>query len=470
MKRKRSLIAGACIFGLFLVACTSQQTTPDQNLIITNPAYELLGEISPTPSFTPTPTPTVTPTPAGPGEEDYLEMPIISIYTDNCANITSKEKYLAGSLSIMNCEEEYLLEAEEMKIRGRGNYSWKLAEKKSYKLKLTDEINLLGVGSLSKTWCLLANHCDQSLLRNYIVSKLCQELSGIAWSPDCINVELYLNGEYQGVYLLIEDVKVAEDKINIDDDVESDVNTGYLLQMTYNSDEAYHFEVDGYNYDIKSDLSSDAELAAEQLEYIKFLVEACWNAVECGDVDFILEYMDIDSIIDTYLIEEFTKNLDVGYDSFFMYKDRDGKLTFGPVWDFDISLGNSNEHGCQNPEKMYASDDCCINHHSNNWFVKLMEQDWFVELVVERWQQEEIQELFRYASLLVKETAEDNYEAFCHNFDRWPIFGERQNLEPLQVLLLHSYREHYEHLCDWMDERFEWLNEKSPLKFIQQEK
>ena len=140
-------------------------------------------------------------------EFDALEIPILDLRTDNGLDITSKEEYVPGKISISNAPEGFNFEDLTMEIRGRGNYTWgstfnadPMYNKRPYRIKLSEKMNLLGQGNgKSKSWVLMANHCDQSLLRNQTVMNFARTLTGIQWQPSSQNVEVFLNGEYIGV-------------------------------------------------------------------------------------------------------------------------------------------------------------------------------------------------------------------------------------------------------------------------------
>ena len=103
-------------------------------------------------------------------------------------------------------------------------------EKKSYRLQLDEKYNMLGIDTgEAKTWVLLANHCDQSMLRNRTGFRLGNMLDGIECSSSDIFVDLYINGRYNGVYLLCEQVAVQKHRVNIK--VTDDLNSGYLIEL-----------------------------------------------------------------------------------------------------------------------------------------------------------------------------------------------------------------------------------------------
>lgn len=395
-------------------------------------------------------------------EMDCLELPILTLNTETGEDVdprTGNRYYIGAQMGITNCRGEYALDGAAIEMKGRGNFSWVDVPKKSYRIKLAESQKLMGLGEgRSRSWCLLANYCDQSLIRNYLAYQLSRRLSGIGWAPDCTNVELYLNGEYRGVYMLVESVKVDEHRVAVSEDVESGTDIGYLLQMTANADEDYRFDSNGFNFDIKNDLSSDQDMAWQQVTYIQGYVDECWYAVMEGDREKVESLMDVDSLVDTYLVEEFTKNLDVGYDSFYLHKDAGGKLAFGPIWDFDLGFGNSDEHGCELAEDLYVAVDYCNHYHSSEWYTYLMGLDWFRDLVAERWRSAEVQEAFGGIPALASDTAKAGYKSYCRNFEKWPIFGQKTNRETELITSLKNYTEHYEYLADWIGRRYDWLN------------
>ncbi len=109
-------------------------------------------------------------------------------------------------------------------------------------------------------------------------------------------------------------------------------------------------------FQIHNDLSENESVKNKQIAFILDYINKCWIAVKEGS-RYNIEYLiDLNSLIDTYLVEEVLKNLDVGYDSYYLYKDKGGKLFFGPLWDFDLSQGNANE-GCEFYTDLYVAEN-----------------------------------------------------------------------------------------------------------------
>ena len=387
-------------------------------------------------------------------EYDALELPVVSLTTETGKDVTSKEEYIGGTIAISHCGSEYELEEMDMEIRGRGNFSWKTA-KKSYRIKLSHSENLLGQGKgESRHWTLIANHCDQSLIRNYITLGYAAKLENLAFISSATSVDLYLNGEYRGVYSLCEQNGVSPYRINIADNPYS-LQTGYLIEMSnYASEEVFH--AGGRSYEIKSDLCPEEELYERQRAFIAETVQICWDVAQSGNREEIERLIDIPSAVDAYLVEELFKNKDDGWDSFYFYFDASvegEKLHFGPIWDFDLTGGNADD-GCEYPEGLWAG----VSGHmqDNGWFLTLLRYDWFRALVTERWNNLKT-ETDKIPTAILTE-AERGFNAYSRNFEKWDIFGRRINLEPPQVTALRSYTEHYQYYSTWMERRIEWLD------------
>lgn len=392
-------------------------------------------------------------------EIDGLELPVIYLTTKNGAKITSKETYIDGTISVYNTDKAYMFENLAMEIRGRGNYTWsseivKADGKVPYKIKLSEKKNLLGSGNgEAKVWTLIADHCDQALLRNYTALNFARNMKYITWNSGGRSVEVFLNGEYRGVFLLCEQNQVNKNRVNINDDIEAQPDQrGYLIEMSgYASDQKFNIWGNGYNgpaYEVKSDLSTNSTLANRQIDYIADYLQQCWDAAASGNQTNIERLMDINSVIDCLIVEELFKNLDAGWDSFYMYKDKGGKLVFGPIWDFDQSGGNADE-GCENYYDLRGSN-------TNVWFKVLLKNSWFKEKVTARWN--EVKADADKIPASIRAQAQAGYNSYCRNFQRWPIFGQKINRETQVIRNLKSYKEHYEYYANWMQNRIQWLD------------
>ena len=386
---------------------------------------------------------------------DLLDMPVIAIDTETGVDVRSKKDYIHAEFRILGTDTKWLYD-DTIQIRGRGNNSWGY-EKKSYKMKFPEKVNLFDLGTgKDKVWVLLANVCDQSLQRNHVALELTRSFDGVAFSPASLSVEVYLNGEYRGVYLLAEEIRDSKARVNIDTNgYETETDIGYLLELSSYADGDVLMS-HGKMYKVHSDLSEDGGTKRSQIAYISDYLDQCYNALKGGDRAEIEALMDIDSMVDTYLAEEVVKNLDVGWDSYYLYKEKGGKLFLGPIWDFDLSLGNANE-GEETIDGLFAATRSGSGG-GNPWYYMPMAHEWFRELVVARWDEVKAS-LIDTLPGMVREEGSTKLRSYERNFIRWPIFGTTQNRETEAIRRLKTYTAHYEYLASWIEQRIAWLDE-----------
>ena len=285
----------------------------------------------------------------------------------------------SGTLTLRDGGEAVTLDLEH--IKGRGNSTWGV-KKKPYGVKLSKKYDLLGLGK-AKKWVLLASYYDRSFMRNSAALALAREL-GVEFTTDCRYVDLWANGEYLGLYQLCEKVEVGTNRVEIADlkkaneaanpgvdpseaprvsegagypgarkwvELENDpedISGGYLLEADYQS--RYDAEPGGFESPAGVNVTvSEPEYPTKaQLDYIADFYAEAEEAI-CSESGFnsagrhYTEYVDLDSFARAYIINEYTKNIDGGQTSFFMYKEAgDSKLCAAPAWDFDLSMGNFN--------------------------------------------------------------------------------------------------------------------------------
>ena len=264
-------------------------------------------------------------------------------------------------------------------IKTRGNSTFYEVEKKSYQIKFKKKKDLFGLGE-AKKWVLLANAKDESLVRNAMIFDFAAEYTDLP-SIEGVFVDVYLNGDYAGNYYLCEKVEVNSERLNITDlekmnekvndrehleqgecyvsedgtiravkglENPKDITGGYLLERIieeeYLQAPCAFTSSKGYWYSVVSPENA----TVEQVEYICGLVNELEAAVSQPDGvnpetgKHYSEYMDVESWVSKFLIEEVFNNPDAPYASTYMYKDADavdGKIYFGPVWDYDRAIG-----------------------------------------------------------------------------------------------------------------------------------
>lgn len=299
----------------------------------------------------------------------------------------AKKRSEPGKVLMLNADGGVEYDGDLEKITSHGNSSWDYSAKKPYNIKLPQKENLYGMGK-AKKWALLSNYLDHSMLRNAVTMEMSRHAE-MEYVMDWVFVDLYVCGSYRGTYQLYERVQIQKNRVNItdleektealnadeletypqkivgaDEDIymensykyyeipnnPDDITGGYLIQFQlynrYPQDAESGFvtsrgqavEIDGPEYASK-----------EQVEYIRTFVQELEDAIYSEDGrnskgKHYSEYLDVDSFICAYLIQEITINVDAISASFYLYKESDslgdGKLHCGPVWDFDFSYYN----------------------------------------------------------------------------------------------------------------------------------
>lgn len=393
-------------------------------------------------------------------EIDYLNLPALCLTTEVSRSEITREEYVSGSLSLSGPtvgQSEQITDLATQ-VRGRGHGSWSY-QKKGWKLKLSKSQSLLGLGEgKSREWVLIANQVDRSLLRNAAATWI-QNQVDLIWASEYAFVDLYLNGEYMGVYQLYEHIEEDENKVSVP--VGTPEDPSFFAEISVHAEEPLVrcFE---HLYAIHSDLPE--ENAKEYLAAISDQLHTCYLAVRSGDYEAVNALIDIASVVDAYIVEELTKNLDAGWDSFYLYRQAGGKLTFGPLWDFDMSSGNvkaDKTSVChltfEKPEGLYPGNtEAGRDRQQNQWFQMLMQTDWFVELVKIRWQ--ELSPKMAELPDLLLQTGSTYQAAFERNFRKWTIFTWRLTSEADVILTLDSYDKQLGYLADWYRDRIAWLD------------
>lgn len=245
------------------------------------------------------------------------------------------------------CSNSFSIES----IKGRGNATWE-AWKKSYSLTLTDQVDLMGMGRAQR-WILLANAYDPTNLRNKIGYDLAKA-AGMAYSPDSRWVDLYLNGEYAGVYLLCERNEVHPERVNIAPDNSFLISREKAERLVSQNYPYIHLK-HGKAYRVHH-----SSFASQELEEIWMSMENALlseNGIDPRTGRHWTELIDLDSWVKRYLMDEITANSDGGNISQFYYYDGDSpspKIYAGPVWDLDITFGwdwQTSSPQCYSPQR-----------------------------------------------------------------------------------------------------------------------
>jgi len=402
-------------------------------------------------------------------------LPVLDLNTDGAAPIVSKEDYIKGSFALSGAG--LTTASGTLEVRGRGNSTW-VWPKKPYRLKLTASTSLLGMPA-SKHWVLLANHADKTLMRNDIAFMFSNSV-GLEYTVRNQYVELNLNGVYQGVYQLAEHIRVDKNRVNIPElkvgDTAADkISGGYLIEVDfrhsswwcqYNTGDS--FCVNGENTLLKTDYCIESAHGMQPfcVDTPDSLVDDAWIAQRNYITSYIQNteaalfgpdfkdanngyaaYLDVDSVINYFLVNELLRNVDGAVSSFYMYKKRDGKLFFGPVWDFDLAMGNAGYDNANNPVGWHI--------HDKPWFDRLFQDPAFTARVKARWQtlkaEGKLQQLLDYAQ--ARATWLDTQQK--KNFSIWSI----TDFEGwIMHVALGTYSAEFNQMVQWQTQRIQWMD------------
>ena len=399
------------------------------------------------------------------GESDF---PQVHITTEIPA--INRDTWITATMTITNTDEEFMFDDVSLRIRGRGNTTW-WWEKRPFRVRFDEARPMLDSGHSARDWTFIANHYDNSMMRHYSAYHLATILDGMYVAPFARFVDVWFNGEFQGVYMLsIQHSYVTPGQVDLtahDDPARSE----FLLELDYRSRRdgpqfEAHIMVNARSYDLRFpvDMSrAHAEYAQDFLYRIEALL--------IQRSEEVFNYIHLPSFVDFYIIQELYQNVDVGLSSVFMQIRGQGderRLEMGPVWDFDRSLGNDNRpaHELQPgniimtfpydlapryPEGIWAAN----RHH---WFFFLMEMPTFFNAVTERWNEirdNEITEMIAHISHLA-ETYESSFE---RNFMRWPnLLGQRHQMQTPAIGAIDTFAGHVDYIVVHLERRMEWLD------------
>jgi hypothetical protein len=378
-------------------------------------------------------------------EKTTCKMPIIEINTVNGVGINSTSAFVGCTVNLSNTDNGQEVINLGAQIRGRGNSSWNMP-KKSYKIKLNNAISLFGFGK-EKDWTLIANYCDKSLVRNYLAYSVALQFSELHETSRCQLVEVYLNSEYLGVYLLCEQVEAGDNRVEVDENT-SNVDTGYLVELDGRADGTC-IAVGGRTYVVKHP-DPETELTEAHKAYITDYMSKCLSTLKTGTYEQVCELMDVKSFAQAYIVFELFKCADVDWSSFYLHKDAGGKLECGPIWDFDIAIGNIDFNDSAQPsDSLYA-------RNTSHWFYYLFTHKQFEDLVRDT--------LKEYAPK-IESCLEDCYsyiyalpeDAFDRNFAKWDILNIYIWPNPAEILSITTWKGQVEYTKTYLESSLAYL-------------
>ena len=408
---------------------------------------------------------------------DGFNLPIILI--DTYGVEIPDEPRIPASMGIINNESgiNYIDDPfndfdGSITIERRGNSSqWQ--GKTPYRFETVDDegensnVELLGMPA-ENDWVLYAPWQDKTMIRNVLTYQLSNEMG--RYASRSRHVELYLNDEYRGIYVLMEKIKrdgnrVDISKLNPDEITGDDVTGGYILKFDwfYTGDNigGFESEFDGmiynYHYPKPSDIVPEQEAYIE--EYINEFETIMMGTDYTNDSTGYPSMMNVESFVDFILLQELAKNVDAYRLSTYIYKDKesvDNRLTAGPVWDFNHGFGNC-DYG-----ETWEVDNWLLEYNPEGgdqmafWWELLWEDLAFQHKAAVRYT-ELRQTIFSEEHIysIIDSIADYLGPAVDRNFARWPLLG---NYIWPNYYVFDTYEEEIDYLKSWTAQRLAWMD------------
>ena len=371
----------------------------------------------------------------------FTGLPMVFMTTADGTGIVSKEKYKQGSLKIVGNREFKGLDMA-MKIRGRGNSTWAFADKKSFQMKLKRKTEVLGMPA-DKKWLFLAEYFDKTMIRNKTAFEL-GKLSHLDWTPSSVYAEVFINDQHKGTYHITQKVEESAHRVNIG-------KNGFLLeidQLRRLDDDDIYFNSRHSIMVIKEPKVKKNDVQYQYISnYIKTFESTLYGENFKDPSQGYAKYIDVDSFVDWYLINEIVKNADAqNFSSIYMNVIPGKKLKMGPLWDFDLAFGNINYNNePKSPIGFWVKD--------NQWISRLFEDPAFVEKVKTRFAYYRSKETFiqsmidQYAAQLERSQYANDQIWHTIGIPLWP-----------NPVWFNSYALEVEYMKNWLSQRMNWLD------------
>ena len=396
------------------------------------------------------------------------------IYMNTKGQQILKENVIWGNIALLdgNGEEQSVFSVPNSiyraTIKYRGASSYKRFDKKQYRIKFyknkkdsAKTVSLAGMGANSE-WVLNGPYLDNTLIRNKLVYDLARELNG--WAPDTRFVELFVDGEYQGVYLAVEPVTNGESRLRLSEFGLLSGETAYIVSRDRNNTESEELKTwgktAGYtNNSLYIEYPSKNKVTEKQKAYIQKDIsefEQVLYGENFSDKRLGYQaYIDMDNWVDYFIINEFAMNYDAGNLSTYVYKELGGKLQLA-VWDFN--------NGFDNFQDSRKSTDI-LHTVKNSWIEKLWQDKNFRDRVCERYGQlrkttlsdEYIAEKIASYQEELGDAVDRNFKVWGYSFNEALLAGTSKEGTSRDI---GSYEEAMEQLTDTIRERLEYLDKE----------
>lgn len=454
------------------------------------------------------------------------DLPCVYLHpeTGNTDYLDSHKRVVqTGSVLMLGADGSVEYDGALEKLEQHGNSSWDYSKKKPYNIKLPKKQSLYGMGK-AKKWVLLSNYLDHSMLRNTAAEYLAEQ-TGIPFPMESVYVDLYSGGSYRGTYQLCEKAQVSETRIGLTDlEAATEDENGAPLkeyEHIYAGAKGKEYQPDAYRYyDIPCDpeditggymvefqlfnrypnktksgfvtsrgqavqIDAPEYATRAQVEYLRQFMQEAEDAIY-SDTGYnslgkhYSAYISTDAFALAYLMQETTENADGSYASFFLWKESDnsgdGKLHYGPVWDFDLAFRNFSRVLKADGEKYYSvkPDNFYVSHMpvsgydpegesgrttvGASWLNMLCRRPEFTERVRTLFYQRFDSALGELSETYIPAQAERLRKSAEMNRLRWHMYGGKPYKE-LGPVNGETYDECVEYVCQFLRERRAFLQD-----------
>ena len=331
-------------------------------------------------------------------------------------------------------------------------------------------VTLLGFPS-EHDWVLNATYNDKSLMRDVLTYTLARRTGNYA--TRCKYLELFINGKYEGIYVLMEKVKRDKNRVDISklepkDSTGVNLTGGYIIKIDKTTGNNNGGWVDSFPISPGSgtkvyyqyDYPNGPDMVQQQKNYIRdalYKFEIALSASNYTDkTNGYRKYIDVNTFIDYSIMNEISKNVDGYRLSTYLFKDKDskdGRFKMGPIWDFNLAWNNADYNNSSDPTgwEIDLSFGCPF------WWKRMRQDTGFMSQYYCRWNQLR-QTTFHLKNLNAFIDSTYNYleEASYRNFERWPVMGIY--IWPNPSPLSYSMKEEVEGLKSWIEKRCVWFD------------
>ena len=434
---------------------------------------------------------------------ENIGLPNVRITTATGEDPNRKEKvqYTEMTATVDNCDDKWAFADKPGGIRIRGNSTKQASVNKlAWRLKFDEKVNMLGLhgGKKYKSWVVLADNFDYSYFRNMTAFNFGNSLFNYSnnYCSDYQHVNLYMNGDYRGIYLLAEQQQSNSGRFSIEEsEGDTSTNVGYLVEIdglvlqgksdgdytfTTNSSSLNGTNISSKGYVVKTDVFGD-EQGPFIKKYVRNLQEVFISACKgeklkvlnsAGDIvdspyetqyETLNSIFDLDSFFRTYVLQEFMKNYDCGWGSFYLFidfsaKSKHPRFTAGGPWDFDLGLGNKKRDGKYQPTGDFITNVKNSMTEFNPWLYILSQTNFFGELF------ERYYHAFANSGIFEQAIHDINYETsafatdFAKEYTKWGGDSGRTSMGTRTDYATHQAAVNY--LTDWLSQRKAYLDDK----------